>query len=260
MISDVPVGLLYSGGIDSALIASAINEIFPNSKTKSLTAVSENVLENEILFIKNASKELNLNNKIINISLDGYSNYCKKLMYHMESPFQPNAIIVDNLFKTLKEMDVIVCLDGNGADEILSGYERYYYSYIIDCLKKFKILTIYKSLKNVNKNLSKNIFFKIIKCWSLIKFQRSFFYKIYKRNFKPKIYNYLNDDLKKIYNQKKITPPLINFSSSYLYNSMLTDIFSKLQLVLRTRDRISMKYSRELRVPYLDKYLLWINN
>jgi asparagine synthase (glutamine-hydrolysing) len=53
-------------------------------------------------------------------------NEFETLMYHQEEPIQSASIFTQYMvYKLAKEKDIIVLLDGQGADEVLGGYKKY---------------------------------------------------------------------------------------------------------------------------------------
>lgn len=75
-----------------------------------------------------------------------------------------------------------------------------------------------------------------------------------KNTFNNKRLSYFSKNITKDINVENHMPN--NYFKNNLYNSLYKDIYTKMQRVLRYKDRMSMSYSRELRVPFLDHELV----
>ena len=112
--SDVPVGLFYSGGMDSFLIKEKFKKF---SQKKIIKFIAE--FKNK----KNKSKfKKNITNKIV---FERLSDYVDSL----DQPIADSAGIPSFLLsEAAKKKKIKVILSGAGADEIFGGYRRYYYN------------------------------------------------------------------------------------------------------------------------------------
>lgn len=245
--SDVPIGLLYSGGIDSSVIASLLRQK-SNNYVNSITAISDDIHDFEIKIIEKNADKFNLKHFFCNT--DNHSYDLKNLMWHTEMPYGVGVLCDDILNKTAKDLGIVVLLEGNGSDEVQAGYLRYYYYFLIDLFLTKKYSLFIKNLINPPQPLNLlSTLFVLIK-------------KIFKLKFFNKIltFNYLNKNLsieKYFVNSfanlnSSLVPRAKIYSNSYLKNEIYKDIYTKLQRVLRIKDRISMAHSRELRSPFLD--------
>ena len=116
----------------------------------------------------------------------------------------------------MKSKKITVNIDGHGADEQLCGYENYFSLYLLECLKKFKILSIFMFFKD--------IFF------SKIRNKFSFIAKITLNLFPNSFLDFMKDLLNKKIKKKWINLefkkyPKYNFSNNLLINQNFTQFF-----------------------------------
>jgi asparagine synthase (glutamine-hydrolysing) len=123
--SDVPVGAYLSGGIDSSVILHLIN----NHATKSFKTFSitfEDPEYDESSFQKEMVKCINSEHHTVNITYKKIDEAFPEAVYHFERPvFRTAPVPLFLLSKLVRENDIKVVLTGEGADEILWGYDSY---------------------------------------------------------------------------------------------------------------------------------------
>ena len=241
--SDVKMAFLLSGGIDSSsIVGSSLNF---TKNVKAFTVIpkltfNEKPYINDFIKKKKFSHEyIDLDNKL------NFESFVKTLTNHDEPFHGTNTIYQFLLNKEIKKRNYKVLLTGEGADEVLGGYDRmiiYYLCHLLENGEKKKYKEVI--LKNrLNKNL---IGRKILKLKNKIKnFHTDFendksFEYLYSQVDKEKFYNLRWNNIKKI-------------DKNIFKNSLKNSIFSNdLQLALRMSDRNSMSASLENRTPFLD--------
>jgi len=125
LLSDVEVGILLSGGIDSALVAALAKKHY-NGKLKAFTVGFEgNYYENEIEDAAETAELLGLEHKYRRISFIDFLDIIKKCTQIVEEPLATTSIIPMYFLSELASDEVKVVLTGQGADEPLGGYTRY---------------------------------------------------------------------------------------------------------------------------------------
>jgi len=122
MVSDVPVGVLLSGGIDSGTIACLASQIKKTIKTFSIGFSEEKYNELPYArtianYIKSDHYEYIVNLKDINI--------ISKLAWFFDEPFADSSSLATYLVSEMAREKVKVVLSGDGGDELFGGYNWY---------------------------------------------------------------------------------------------------------------------------------------
>jgi asparagine synthase (glutamine-hydrolysing) len=125
MISDVPVGFLASGGVDStALLSYAVERTDKPIQTFTVGFAGSNVVD-ERPYARLASQRFNTAHHEISISADDFRRFLPQYVWHMEEPVcEPPAIALYYVSKLARE-HVTVLLSGEGGDEAFGGYPEY---------------------------------------------------------------------------------------------------------------------------------------
>ncbi|MBD3164427.1 asparagine synthase (glutamine-hydrolyzing) [Candidatus Woesearchaeota archaeon] len=129
MVSDVPIALFFSGGIDSTILAFFAKK-FHNNTLKAFTIGTKD--RNEFEAAKRGCKALNLDYVPILLDKDQIINIVPTAIYHLED-FDPRnvelCILSYFLAKASREHGIKVVLCGEGADEIFCGYRDFFPDY-----------------------------------------------------------------------------------------------------------------------------------
>ena len=140
LISDRPVGVFLSGGIDSSAILGAVNE-FHGGKVKTFSVGFKDSQDSEkfnadFFLAKKTAAYYNTDHHELLIEPEDIKNNIEKIVWHLDEPnFNPTSGAIFLLSKLAKEK-VAVVLGGDGGDELFGGYPLYYYSYIISLFQK----------------------------------------------------------------------------------------------------------------------------
>ena len=272
-ISDVPVGVFLSGGIDSTLVTSLMQNNI-STKVKTFTLGYNDSLYDESIFAKKIANHLGTEHNEWIVGEDEVIKHIPNMSRLYDEPFADSSQVPTYLISKLAKQKVKVSLTGDGGDELFGGYNRYIYAPKILKLKKYPPI-----LKKIISNL---ISFGTPSQWSSIsntinKFIPSkyrfttFVEKLYKLsdlmelNGEYEIYDSL------ISTWKKELPSLVHkidfkkYSEDSFYKSgnsfeermMRTDLNNYLvDDILVKVDRAAMANSIETRVPFLNNELV----
>jgi asparagine synthase (glutamine-hydrolysing) len=135
MISDVPVGFLLSGGVDSTgLLSYAVAGSEWKIKTFTIGFEGEKFAD-ERGYAGLAAKRYGLEHYTMTISASQFMDFLPKFVWYMEEPVcEPPAIALYFISKLAKEQ-VTVLVSGEGGDEAFAGYPNYRN---LGLLEKFK--------------------------------------------------------------------------------------------------------------------------
>ena len=125
LMSDVEVGILLSGGVDSAIVA-ALAQKNSLKKLKAFTIGFEGIYdEDEIENAKETADILGLEHYSVKMNFDDFLTTFKETVRIVEEPLATTSLIPMYFLSKLASEHVKVVLTGQGADEPLGGYQRY---------------------------------------------------------------------------------------------------------------------------------------
>lgn len=127
MVSDVPVGIFLSGGIDSALIASILQKNSDIPINTYTIGFSEKKYDESEVATK-VAKILGTQHKTFHCTEDDFREYIDKLPFIFDEPFGDSSAIPTCLVCKLARNEVKVVLSGDGGDELFGGYSRYQFT------------------------------------------------------------------------------------------------------------------------------------
>ena len=245
LVSDVPVALSLSGGVDSNIIYSVMREKLGKKFNIYSYYFKGYDRFNQDYFVAKENTNF-FNDKLIpvEVSHEDFSDNLEKVSEILEEPLWSQGSILNYLMsKKVKEK---VLFTGDGGDEIFTGYDQYRSIYILSMISKLNIFSFIKP-KFKNKNLNR-IFFR-----NSLDFYLSFSEKN------------LFDKYQKVFNNyKSVKKENIQFNhtkNTSLSNRLNDVCFLEMdnRLVndyLRRCDTIFMDNGIETRVPLLDKNII----
>lgn len=126
--SDVEVGTTLSGGLDSSAIVAAFRHIFPEQRHRSYSAVFTGEGYDETAYIDAVVDHYRLTGHKIDQHAADLQADMVRLVRHLDGPLISPAIIpLDRVLRKAKADGIVVLYDGQGADEILAGYDNQFY-------------------------------------------------------------------------------------------------------------------------------------
>jgi asparagine synthase (glutamine-hydrolysing) len=128
LVSDVPFGAFLSGGIDSSTVSYWMRKNI-NEKLKTFSIGFEEESYNELEYSNEVAEWLDVDhyNKMVNAEL---ASLLPKMVWHAEEPTADSSMVAVYYLSQLARQHVTMALSGDGADEILAGYETYQAHYL----------------------------------------------------------------------------------------------------------------------------------
>ncbi len=124
MVSDVPLGLFLSGGLDSsAITALAARNSAEQVKTFTI-GFSNNKFYDEMPVANLVAKRYNTDHHILEAD-ELCAEYMTTVVRHFDEPFGNPTAILEYIITKLMRKHVTVAISGDGGDELFGGYVRY---------------------------------------------------------------------------------------------------------------------------------------
>ena len=125
MVSDVPVGSLLSGGVDSAMVTAIMRQVSSRPVMTFSVGFEEQGDWNELEEAAETARLLGTEHHEIRISAKHYVEFFAESLWHLEEPVLSSSTFAFYFLTRLAREHVKVVLTGQGADEPLAGYDRY---------------------------------------------------------------------------------------------------------------------------------------
>jgi len=261
LISDVPLGVLLSGGLDSSAVVAVMSGLV-NQPIKTFTIGFDAEGDyNEAKYARLVANRFETDHHEIIVQ----PNACEilpRLIWHLDEPIADQAALPTYLVCQLARKHVTVVLTGEGGDELFAGYPRYLLSSYADVYQKFPDWMKERILKRGISFIPDNIPFS--KYLKKIIFSSS---DVINRNIRWTC-NFLPEEKEQLYSnylKKTLSENFISnaeqknkrIEGSTLNQLMYMDIKTWLvDDILMKVDKMSMATSVEARVPFLDHKLV----
>lgn len=249
--ADVPYAVMLSGGLDSSIMAMLADAEIGSDQLQVCTFRSRDTRYDEGPWAALASAGKPWKQHEVTIDEKNVEDLLPETLWFQDLPFGGVASFADVLIaKKAREDGIIVLLEGQGADEMLGGYESYYPMYIADLLCKDERLAIhayqeYAKRRGLPADV-KTMRALVDRITGNTSIGQDGTLPVNRQCLAPALFETTVDDW-------KAPEPF----SSRVHNSMYRDLFyTKVPRVLRFKDKASMMNGVELRVPFLDYRLV----
>lgn len=251
MISDVPIGVLLSGGLDSSSIAAAVkNQKFNDIQT--FNVGFDNFKDNESNLARNFSKKLGFPFHSVSLSDFDIEKEFISATYANDEPLvhqnDPHLIAISRYAKDY----VSVLLSGEGSDELMAGYVRYMPIAYKNSLYPFRFF--FNFLPNSilsNRLLKLKKFLEICSNSKMALWNSSIYYPADFVKFGIESAGISNP-----YRMKILDEGADLYGNNTLRQAMYLDQHTYLCSLNNRNDRTTMAASIECREPFLDYRLL----
>jgi asparagine synthase (glutamine-hydrolysing) len=258
LMSEVPLGVFLSGGIDSSIVVALMSKL-SNNKIKTFSVGYEKDFGvNEFNYARMVAQKYDTEHYEYPITALEFYDFIPRLVWHMDEPISDPAAIPLFYLSRYAKQHVTVILSGEGADEILAGY--YIYKKMLT-LEKFRILP-----RILRENILLNLMERVLRSEkqknyiALARLPLEQRYKGVSRAFTPqsiqRLYKHnhpYKESLDAIYESYFSDVQEVSALNRMLYVDVKTWLPDDL---LMKADKMTMASSQELRVPFLDHRLV----
>jgi len=255
--ADVTIGSALSGGLDSTAIVCSVNKKLTEQGVselqKTFSSCSHDKRFDEKEWIDKVIEKTNVDATFIYPEGKDVFELTRKIIWHQDEPYQSqSAFLAYNVFEAAKNSNVKVLLNGQGADEYLSGYNAFAIFRKRNMFKKGQFLRLYRELDGIT-------FSEKMRDSKLV------FYHLFPKRVVRYLSKYSSNhkmlhsiiDVEKLGAKRKHPHDKKKFRFNSIFEIAHYQIFFEpLQKYLRWEDRNSMAHSVEARVPFLDHRLV----
>ncbi|WKK66826.1 asparagine synthase (glutamine-hydrolyzing) [Lutimonas zeaxanthinifaciens] len=268
--ADVPVGAYLSGGIDSSITTSFIKKINPSNLNTFSIGFDEKEFD-ESSYQKIASDYFGTKHSSVICSSKEITDEFKEVVWHCESPILRTAPTPMKLLaKNVREHNMKVVITGEGADELLGGYNifketkirRFWAKDPTSRIRPTLLSKLYPYLPQI-KNSNSNVL-KLFFGYKLNETESPIYSHLLRWNNTKRINNYLSEELKELLDGYDPIVDLMNQLAEdfedfdYLSRAQWLEInlFMSGYLLSSQGDRMAMANSVEGRYPFLDHRII----
>lgn len=266
LVSDVPIGSFLSGGIDSSVVAGLASKHQPDLHTFSIGFKDEPYFD-ETDYARLVAKHFNTAHTVFSLTNNDLYSHVRTILDYIDEPFGDSSAIAVYILSKETRKHATVALSGDGADELLAGYNKHEAMYrMLHPGYKENLVSSLGGLWNVlphsrnnplsNKFRQLSRFVEAIKLnakeryWLLAGFTNEtqslkLFSKTSLEQFERQQFIERKNELLKNISIGSINEVLLTDTQLVLPNDMLTKV-----------DLMSMANSLEVRTPFLDYELV----
>lgn len=266
MISDVPVGFLLSGGVDSTAMLNFYQEGVASDIKAFTVGFESEQFEDERKYARIAARRYGVDHYEMSITSKNFFEFLPKYIWFMEEPiFEPPGVSLFYITKMARKY-VKVLISGEGGDEAFAGYQTYRNLVWLERIKKI-LGPLQKDIALlIGKTANAFSFNPFHKYGPLINlplqeyyYTRAFspvnlFYRNLHQLYSPDFYNTIDaEGLRQVFGTHFKSVNSISNLNKMLYIDTKTWLPDRLLL---KADKMTMANSLELRVPLLDHKVL----
>src|SRR6266699_2447716 len=265
LMSDVPLGVFLSGGLDSSSIA-AVTASLKKEPIQTFSVGYEESQYSELPYARAVAKHIGAEAHEVILGPDDFFASLPRLIWHEDEPLVWPSSVALFFVSRLASEKVKVVLTGEGGDELFAGYLKYRVA-----LWNLRGGPLYRKFvpRFLQQVVRKALSSGLGPDWALRKLRHSFLYhpdsfeQIYFDNFyaafpqhqQPLLFTpALNDEVRDVnaYANAMRYFPRNGWNGNSLNRLLYMDIKTYLVELLMKQDQMSMAASIESRVPFLD--------
>lgn len=262
LVSDVPLGILLSGGVDSSTVAAFATQ-FSREKVKTFSIGFEEDSYDESRYSREVANYLGTEHYEDKLSVETAAELIAGIGKWLDEPLSDNSLLPTFLLSRFVRQHVTVALGGDGGDEIFAGYPMYYghkmarvYDQLPRFLRNGMIAPVVNSLPVSTKNLSfdyKAKRFVAASKYDAVTRHHSWFGSFSLDEQKELLTDRVKDSAHSdVYRDAKKLLKICEATEQIEQMQFLDMNFYLAEDILTKIDRASMAVSLEVRAPFLD--------
>lgn len=264
LMADVPLGMFLSGGIDSSAIAAVMSQMV-SEPIKTFSVGFKEREANEFEYARLVAEAFKTEHYEITITPEQFFAELPNLIWHEDEPLGFIASVPLYFVSRLAQKHVKVVLTGEGSDELLAGYGRYYKTLmLLNYGEKYESITpsfLRQAVKSGVATLPNSLNRKLTRTFLTLEadVENLYFdnFAIFSKKMQERL---LTGESKAQIDEKNPYAELHHWleatdAKEILDKLLYADTKTYLHELLMKQDQMSMAASIESRVPFLDHKL-----
>jgi len=264
LISDVPLGIFLSGGIDSSSILASMARLRGSDDIKSFTIGFTEPSFDESLYAREVATEFHTRHHVQTLDLTNARDLIPIVLSQLDEPLGDPSIVPTFLLSRFTREHVTVALSGDGGDELFAGYDPFAALWPASCYERFVPWVVHRGMRKLadllpisNGNMSFD--FKLRRSLTGLSYAKALWNPVWMAPVEPELIKELfHEPLKahELYGEAIslwdrdpkldiVDRTLVFFTNLYLQDNILTKV-----------DRATMLNSLESRAVFLDNDLV----
>ncbi len=260
LMSEVPLGIFLSGGIDSSTVAAMACRLLPPERVATFSIGFDDPSFDESTYARQAAQFLGTTHHEKVISGSMLTDFVPEVINHLDEPIADGSAVPTALLSSFAREYVTVALGGDGGDELFAGYDTFRAhrpaEYVASWVPRSGLHAL-RALADLLPVSQRNISldFQIRQFLRALEYPPATWHSIWLGLVEPR-------ELPQIFPAGASAPEILYDEVFQLLREIpcsepgdrLLAIYSKtyLQMILAKVDRMSMKTSLEVRAPFLD--------
>jgi len=266
LMSDVPLGMFLSGGIDSSAIAAVMSQMV-TEPIKTFSVAFNAPEANELEYARVVAQAFGTDHHEVLVEPSDFAAALQHLIWHEDEPLAHPSSVALYFVAQLAQRHVKVVLTGEGSDELLAGYYRYRTTLLNlsagRLYHRFSTAGIRRLVRGVAAGLSPDSLARKLPrtfLWRSPDIDALYFdnFAVFTRHMQRDLFSQdLRDQLEQVNPYAGMRHYFdAHPSASLLQRLLYADLKTYLHELLMKQDQMSMAASIESRVPFLDHKLV----
>jgi asparagine synthase (glutamine-hydrolysing) len=251
--SDVGWGCTLSGGLDSSSVTAVAASSQAGIRTKTFSILFPGFEKNEQPHLDAATQHLPLESFTTELPDTVVASTFEKVVRQQDEPFTSSSLLAQyHVFGLAAQHGVKVLLDGQGADELLGGYHKYYKWYWQELFRRRELIKSREIASaralGINEPFgTRNIIAALFPDIASVVLEKQYLVRALSQKD-------LDRDFVRLQSREAYysTPGVFSLNGALHFNTFVHG----LEELLRYADRNSMAHGRELRLPFLNAALV----
>ncbi len=147
--SDVPLGVFLSGGLDSSAVVALLSQGVSRGLKTFSVAYDFGPQYDETPYAREVARAFGTDHHEIRIQPEKFAEFIPQYIWHMDEPVTEAAAISLYYVSQLAREQVVVCLSGEGSDELFAGYDLYSYNLAMQRARRFASATLFSGMAKI---------------------------------------------------------------------------------------------------------------